>query len=75
MSDGTLALQLCLATPLVSEPRVVHSVRGEYLVVIDHVNSPQEILAIQRWQLWARTSPRHSVGTESRSAPGSTAPP
>ncbi|MGP9706995.1 heparinase II/III family protein [Brachybacterium sp. AOP24-D1-21] len=31
--------------------RVIHSVRGEYLVVVDHVNSRQEITACQRWQL------------------------
>lgn len=31
--------------------RVIHSVRGEYLVIVDHVNSPQEVLAAQRWQL------------------------
>lgn len=31
--------------------RVIHSVQGEYLVIVDHVNSPQEVLAAQRWQL------------------------
>lgn len=31
--------------------RVIHSVLGEYLVVVDHVNSKQEVTAAQRWQL------------------------
>lgn len=31
--------------------RVIYSVSGDYLVVIDHVRSPKEITAHQRWQL------------------------
>jgi len=31
--------------------RVIYSVNGDYLVVIDHVRSPREVTARQRWQL------------------------
>lgn len=31
--------------------RVIYSVSGEYLVVIDHIRSPGEVTARQRWQL------------------------
>src|SRR5699024_3731363 len=31
--------------------RVVYSVRGEYLVVVDHVTSPKDVTGVQRWQL------------------------
>ncbi|MGP5090392.1 heparinase II/III family protein [Brachybacterium tyrofermentans] len=44
--------------------RVVHSVRGEYLIVIDQVISDQEVTAIQRWQLGAdveSTTSQHRV--------------
>lgn len=31
--------------------RVIHSVRGEYLVVIDEISGPRRLTAEQRWQL------------------------
>lgn len=31
--------------------RVIYSLNGDYLVVIDHVRSPHEVTARQRWQL------------------------
>lgn len=47
--------------------RVIHSVRGEYLIVVDHVTSKDEVTASQRWPLGpevqTRTS-RHRVELE-----------
>src|SRR5699024_1423848 len=44
--------------------RVIYSVSGDYLVVIDHVRSPEEVTARQRWQLGTEvqaTISRHRV--------------
>lgn len=38
--------------------RVVYSTRGEYLVVIDHVNSKEEVVAAQRWMLGPEVAAR-----------------
>lgn len=41
--------------------RVVYSVAGEYLVVIDHATSPRVMNAQQRWQLGPDVTARHRV--------------
>lgn len=55
--------------------RVVHSVAGEYLVVVDEVDAPRPIRATQRWQLGPEVFAEvdHSASRAQLTAEGSSA--